>query len=81
MSDFAERVNDIHLKNVTAPNKSGHATPLPRGAIDLLAFVRVLRKVQYPGICSLEYEKDMENPLTGVAECVGYFRGLMDATR
>jgi sugar phosphate isomerase/epimerase len=81
MTDFAERVHDIHLKNETAPNKSGQATPLPRGAIDLLAFVRVLRRVQYLGVCSLEYEKDAENPLTGVAECVGYFRGLMDATR
>jgi inosose dehydratase len=81
MTDFAERVHDIHLKNVTGPGKRGRAIELPRGAIDLLAFARVLRKVKYPGMCSLEFEKDMDNPITGVAECVGYFRGLMDATR
>ena len=81
MRDFADRVHDIHLKNVTSPDKKGRAAELPRGVIDLLAFVRVLRKVQYPGMCSLEFEKDMDNPLAGVAECVGYFRGLMDATR
>jgi sugar phosphate isomerase/epimerase len=54
---------------------------MPRGAIDMTAFVRTLRKARYSGVCSLEYEKDMENPLLGVAESVGYFRGLMDATR
>ena len=79
--NFGDRVHDIHLKNVTAPDKKGRAAELPRGAIDLAAFVRALRKVNYTGACGLEYEKDMDNPLPGVAECVGYFRGLMDATR
>jgi inosose dehydratase len=78
---FADRVHDIHIKNVTAANKQGRSIEMPRGIIDLPAFVRALRKVRYRGVCSLEYEKDMDNPLTGVAESVGYFRGLMDATR
>ena len=78
---FAERLYDVHLKNVTAPDKAGRTTELPRGAIDLLEFTRVLRKIRYAGVCSLEYEKEMDNPLPGIAECVGYFRGLMDATR
>ena len=81
MTRFADRVHDIHLKNVTAPDRKGRGIEMPRGAIDLLAFVRVLRQVKYSGVCGLEYEKDMDNPLTGVAESVGYFRGLMDATR
>lgn len=80
MTDFADRIFDIHLKNVTSPDKTGRAAELPRGAIDLPAFFSVVHKVQYSGVCSLEYEKDMDNPLTGIAECVGYFRGLLDAT-
>ncbi len=80
MSEFADRVHDIHLKNVTGADKKGRAIELPRGVIDLVAFVQVLRKLNYSGMCSLEFEKDMEDPLAGVAECVGYFRGLMDAT-
>jgi sugar phosphate isomerase/epimerase len=79
--DFAERVHDIHIKNVTAATKQGRAIEMPRGAIDMPAFVRALRKVKYSGMCSLEFEKDMDNPILGVAESVGYFRGLMDATR
>jgi len=79
--EFADRVHDIHLKNVTSPDRTGHAIELPRGAIDLTAFVRTLRDIKYRGVCGLEYEKDMDHPLTGIAECIGYFRGLMDATR
>jgi inosose dehydratase len=81
MLDFADRVHDIHIKNVTAATKQGRAIEMPRGAIDMPAFVRALRKVKYSGMCSLEYEKDMDNPIVGIAESVGYFRGLMDATR
>jgi sugar phosphate isomerase/epimerase len=81
MLDFGDRVHDIHIKNVTSSGKQGRAIEMPRGAIDMPAFVRALRQVKYAGMCSLEFEKDMEDPLLGVAESVGYFRGLMDATR
>lgn len=78
---FADRLFDIHLKNVTAADRTGKTVELGRGAIDIPAFVRALRKAGYRGVCSLEYEKDMENPLAGIAESVGYFRGVLDATR
>lgn len=81
MEKYAARVHDIHIKNVNAADKSGKGVELPRGLIDIPAFVRVLRKVGYAGMCSLEYEKDAESPLAGIAESIGYFRGVVDATR
>lgn len=81
MMTYAERVHDIHIKNVTEPTKKGRGIEMPRGRIDMTAFVRALRKVKYSGVCSLEYEKDMADPLLGIAESIGYFRGVMDATR
>ncbi len=78
---FADRVHDIHIKNVNAANKSGRGVEMPRGIIDMPAFVRALRELRYPGVCSLEYEKDSSAPIIGVAESIGYFRGLMDAIR
>jgi sugar phosphate isomerase/epimerase len=81
LTSFSERIHDIHIKNVTSAGKSGRSVEMPRGAIDMPAFVRALRKINYSGVCSLEYEKDMDNPLAGIAESIGYFRGLMDATR
>jgi sugar phosphate isomerase/epimerase len=81
MSAYADRIHDIHIKNVTAPDKSGRGIEMPRGKIDITAFVRAVRKAGYDGACSLEYEKDMSDPLLGIAESIGYFRGVMDATR
>jgi sugar phosphate isomerase/epimerase len=81
ITDFADRIHDIHIKNVTEATRKGSGIELPRGAIDFPAVVRALRKIKYSGVCSLEYEKDMSDPLLGIAESIGYFRGVMDATR
>ena len=81
MERYADRIFDVHLKNVTAPDKSGKGIELPRGVIDIPAFVKVLRKIKYDGVCSLEYEKDMDKPLAGITESINYFRKVMDETR
>lgn len=81
LEKYAKRIFDIHLKNVTAASKEGKTCELGRGIIDIPAFVNMLRKVKYDGCCSLEYEKDMKDPLAGIAESVGYFKGVCDATK
>ena len=78
---YADRIHDIHIKNVTAPTKAGGGIEMPRGKINMPAVVKALRKIGYTGACSLEYEKDMADPLLGIAESIGYFRGVMDSTR
>jgi len=75
----ADRMHDIHLKDVTEATKKGHATPCGRGVIDLPALVRTLVKIGYSGFAAFEYEADPEDPLPGLAESVGYIRGVMDA--
>jgi sugar phosphate isomerase/epimerase len=79
--NYADRLHDVHIKNVTEATRKGRGIELPRGAIDFPALVRALRQVNYAGVCSLEYEKDMDSPLLGIAESIGYFRGVVDATR
>ena len=81
MKKYAGRIFDIHFKNVTAATKAGTTCELGRGIIDIPAFVGVLRRVKYDGCCSLEFEKDMKDPLAGLAESVGYFNGVCDAGR
>lgn len=78
---FSKRIFDMHLKNVTAATKDGSTCELGRGVIDIPAYIKMLRKVTYTGSCSLEYEKDMKDPLAGIAESVGYFKGVCDGTR
>lgn len=74
---YKERIFDIHLKNVTAADAKGTTCELGRGVIDIPAFVSALGKIKYSGFSSLEFEKDMQDPLAGLAESVGYFRGVV----
>ncbi|MDR3094858.1 MAG: sugar phosphate isomerase/epimerase [Bacteroidales bacterium] len=80
LKKYSKRVFDIHIKNVTAASKEGRTCEMGRGIINIPAFVRMLRKVKYSGACSLEFEKDMNDPLAGLAESIGYFRGVIDST-
>lgn len=81
LGKYGKRIFDMHLKNVTAATKDGKTCELGRGIIDIPAYVKMLRKVGYSGTCALEYEKDMKDPLAGIAESVGYFRGVCDAVK
>ena len=51
-----------------------------RGKIDFPALIRMMREVNYTGMCSLEYEKDMKDPFLGIAESIGYFKAVSDLT-
>ncbi|WP_400261411.1 sugar phosphate isomerase/epimerase family protein [Sphingobacterium sp. SG20118] len=76
LKKYHKRIFDIHLKNVTSATADGTTCELGRGVIDIPLFIQALRKVNYTGKCSLEHEKDMEDPLAGMAESAGYFRGV-----
>jgi sugar phosphate isomerase/epimerase len=81
LKKYKDRVFDIHMKNTTAATKQGKTCEISRGIIDIPKFVKMLRKVKYSGACSLEYERNMKTPLAGIAESIGYFRGVIDATK
>lgn len=78
---YKNRIFDIHMKNTTAASKEGKTGEIGRGIINIPEFVKMLRKVKYSGACSLEYERNMKAPLAGIAESIGYFRGVIDATK
>lgn len=73
---YSNRIYDLHIKDVTLPSKEGKDCELGRGVIDFASLIAALRKTIYNGVCSLEFEKDPEDPLPGVAESIGYFNGV-----
>lgn len=81
LKKYHSRVFDIHIKDVTGTTKQGYSVEIGRGVIDIPAFVKMLRKVGYTGVCSLEHEKEMQDPFMGIAESIGYFRGVIAATK
>jgi len=74
---FADRLLDVHIKDVTFATKEGSTIEIGRGVIDIPKFLRTLIKLDYKGSVSFEFEKDGKDPLPGVAESVGYVRGVL----
>lgn len=76
---YADRLYDVHIKDVSAASAKGHGVEVGRGVIDIPAVCRTLIDIDYAGIVSFEYEKDADDPMPGLAESVGYVRGVLAA--
>ncbi len=90
---YADRLLDVHIKDVSGgvsaktTSPAGRAVEVGRGVIDIPRFLQTLiatgysgtgtRGVGKRGIVSFEYEKDASDPLAGLAESVGYVRGVL----
>ncbi len=77
LTKYIDRVFDIHIKDEDKADKEGKTIEIGRGVIDFPKFIKTLRKVKYSGMCSIEFEKGKEEVITGVAESVGFFKGVM----
>jgi inosose dehydratase len=74
---YSARIFDMHIKDVDKASKEGTTVEMGRGIIDIPAVISSLRKTGYSGKCSLEFEKDMKDPLAGIAESIGYWKGVL----
>jgi inosose dehydratase len=75
----ADRILDLHLKDVDGRTRKSHSTELGRGVMDIPALLRTLATIGYRGVLGIEYEKHMTDLLPGLAESVGYTRGVQAA--
>ncbi|MBA4321767.1 MAG: xylose isomerase [Odoribacter sp.] len=78
---YGTRIYDVHIKDVTRAAKEGTTIEMGRGIINIPKVVAALRKIKYTGMCSLEFEKDMNDPLAGIAESIGYWKGVCAALK
>jgi sugar phosphate isomerase/epimerase len=76
---FADRLLDVHIKDVSEATGKGRTVEIGRGVIDIPEFIETLLRIKYKGVVSFEYEKDAKDPLAGLAESVGYVRGVLAA--
>jgi sugar phosphate isomerase/epimerase len=74
---YADRLYDVHIKDVTAAKPEGFGIQAGRGVIDIPKFLRTLKKIGYKDVVSFEYEQEADDPMPGLAESVGYTRGVM----
>jgi inosose dehydratase len=72
-----ERLYDLHIKDIDSTAPDGNTVEAGRGVLDLPKVLRALLDVGYAHLVSFEYEKDEDDPLPGLAETVGYVKGLL----
>ena len=65
------RLYDLHFKDIASTVEAG------RGVLDLRGILQAILKIKYEHLLSFEYEKDSDDPLPGLAETVGYTKGLL----
>lgn len=71
------RLYDLHLKDIASTAPDGKTIEGGRGVLDLGSILKAILEVKYPHLVSFEYEKDENDPLPGLAETVGYTKGLL----
>jgi inosose dehydratase len=77
---FFDRLLDIHIKDVSSADEKGSTVEIGRGVIDIPRLLKTLVRLIYGRTLHFEHEKDEKDPLPGLAESVGYVRGVLAAT-
>jgi sugar phosphate isomerase/epimerase len=76
---FFDRLLDIHIKDVSSADEKGSTVEIGRGVIDIPRLLKTLVRLNYGRTLHFEHEKDEKDPLPGLAESVGYVRGVLAA--
>jgi sugar phosphate isomerase/epimerase len=74
-----DRVFDIHLKDVADLAQRGSECECGRGVLNVRAILQALLDISYQHHVGLEHERDARDPIPGVAESVGYCKGMLKA--
>jgi len=76
---YAARLYDVHMKDSVAIPGAMKDVPVEVGSgrLDIRGMLRALLDINYKGVVAFEYEKTAGNPVTGLAESVGYVRGML----
>ena len=72
-----ERLYDVHMKDISAMGDKNTPIEGGRGILDSKSILAALLKIKYQGLVGFEYEKDGKDPIPGLAESVGYIKGLL----
>jgi len=77
LKDYFDRIFEIHIKDVTSSDSNGKAIEVGRGVIDVSGFLKTIIQKKFSGIVSFEYEKEDKDPVPGLAESMGYVKGVL----
>jgi sugar phosphate isomerase/epimerase len=75
--DHKDRVYDMHVKDLSDPKDRDSQVEVGRGVFDFSRLFRALIEIDYQGQVGLEYEIKADHPQLGIAESIGYMRGVL----
>ena len=76
------RIIGCHLKDIVeSGNPDAPDVPLGLGVSKVPSILSELRRQRFNGFVFIEYERDWENSVPDIAQCIGYVRGFGDAQR
>jgi sugar phosphate isomerase/epimerase len=70
------RLLDLHIKDLADKTNKDSQVEVGRGVLDVVGVFRELVKMKFAGHVSLEYEIKADDPVAGMAESLGYMRGV-----
>jgi sugar phosphate isomerase/epimerase len=71
------RLYEMHLKDLRDKSAKESQCVVGEGVLPIPEIFRELRKINYAGVCSLEYEIDEDDPLPGMQRSFAYMRGVL----
>lgn len=75
------RLFELHMKDLKDPkNPAGPSfgqVPVGDGVLPIPALFKQLKKQNYQGVCSLEYEIEGDDPVPGMQKSFAYMRGIL----
>ena len=74
------RVVSSHLKDLNEFSAGGHDVPYGSGVSEIPAILAELKRQNFNGSLSVEYEYNWGNSVTDVAQCIGFVRAVWRAT-
>ncbi|HCC59041.1 MAG TPA: sugar phosphate isomerase/epimerase [Solibacterales bacterium] len=77
LAEAGTRLFEIHIKDLKTFEPHAIQVNVGQGIMPVAAIFRQLVKMKYPGVVSLEYEINADNPLPGMTESFAYMRGVI----
>jgi len=68
------RIITLHFKDLNKEGADAHDVPWGTGVCDVKGMLTELKRQDFRGVFSIEYEHNWENSVPEIAECVKYFR-------
>jgi sugar phosphate isomerase/epimerase len=73
-----KRLYDVHMKDLERIDRRSIPIECGRGVLDVRGMLMALKKANFQGHVGFEHEKDMNDVMPGLAESVGYVRGVLE---